>query len=106
MEFLDLAGLQLRITDFIAPVVALFIFLAAGKVVLKFVEALAAMVIFKAKGYRIHDMIEVNGEKAAITKIGLWSTHFMILNGDTQIDFLAVSNERLNFLTVKRHISL
>ena len=99
---MSLADFEFKIAHMLTPLFVLVTALIVGKLVLYFVDSLAAMMIFKVKGYRLHDNVRINGEIATITKIGLWTTNFELANGDLMIEFLAVSNTRLDFMTVRR----
>ena len=85
---MSLADFEFKIAHMLTPLFVLVTALIVGKLVLYFVDSLAAMMIFKVKGYRLHDNVRINGEIATITKIGLWTTNFELANGDLMIEFL------------------
>lgn len=98
---MNLAEFQFTLSNLITPIVVLLVTLGGGKVVLNVTAAIAAMFVFKAKGYQMHQVVKINGSVGTITKIGLLSTHFLMLNGPDSLEFLCVSNTRLDFMEVR-----
>ena len=97
-EFLDLA-----INDLIAPFFAIFFMFALGKLLLVIVDNFVALVLVFLKGYKVHMTVRINGEIATITRMGILSTHFQIINGnENRIEYISVSNVRLDNHDIRR----
>lgn len=97
----QLAGFEMSVAEFVGPIILVFFMLAFGKFFLKMVDEFVAGMIFRVRGYRIHDTVKINNASATISKIGLLSTHFQILNGDEYVEYVPVSNSRLDFADVR-----
>ena len=94
---------SLAVGDFIGPVAAIFVALAFGKLFLIITDNFVASLMMRLKGYQTHMTVRINGNIATITRIGILSTHFQIINGsDNRIEYMAVSNVRLDSHDVRR----
>lgn len=94
--------IEIAAIDLIAPVLGVFLAVAAGKLLLTAADNMVAAIVLRLKGYRVHQVVRVNGDLATITQISMWSTHFKIANGGNREEYLAVSNRRLDTLEVRR----
>ena len=98
IEFIDLA-----INDLIAPFFAIFFMFAFGKLLLIIVDNFVALTLLRLKGYKVHMTVRINGVIATITRMGILSTHFQIINGnDNRIEYISVSNTRLDYYDIRR----
>ena len=96
-------GVELAVVDFLVPLFGIFVALSAGKMVLLVVDNFVAGLLLRVRGYHTHLTVKIDGQIATITKIGWLSTHFQIINGsDERIEYLAISNTRLDFRDVRR----
>ena len=101
--FTDIKFINLAINDLIAPFFAIFLLFAFGKLLLIIVDNFVAMLMMRLLGYRVHMTIRLNGAIATITRMGILSTHFQIINGnEKRIEYVAVSNTRLPYHDVRR----
>ena len=98
----DLADLELAASHLAASAGAILGALVAGKAALKLADNIVGGFILRAKGFRVHMTVKLDGELATITKIGMLSTHFEVHNGKTNIEYSAVSNTRLDWLNIRR----
>ena len=97
-KFIDLA-----INDLIAPFFAIFFMFAIGKLLLIIVDNIVAVALVLLKGYKVHMTVRINGEIATITRMGMLSTHFQIINGnENRIEYISVSNIRLDNYDIRR----
>ena len=95
--------IDLAINDLIAPFFAIFFMVALGKLMLIFVDNFVANILLRLKGYRTHMTIRINDKIATITRMGILTTHFQIINGsDNRIEYMAVSNVRLDYYDIRR----
>ena len=101
----QLVGIELAIIDLLVPLFGIFVALSFGKMMLLVVDNFVAGMLLRIRGYHVHLTVKIDGEIATITRIGWLSTHFQIINGsDNRIEYLAVSNTRLDFRDVRRLI--
>ena len=96
--------LEMDLASLAGPFMVLVLSLMIGRVTLDLAANLAARAVFRAKGYRTHQTVLLKGKEAVITRIGVWSTHFLIQNGETRYEFHAVSNTKLDDQEI--HLSL
>ena len=101
--FTDIKFVDLAINDLIGPFFAIFFLFAFGKLLLIIVDNFVAMLLMRLLGYRVHMTIRLNGAIATITRMGILSTHFQIINGsENRIEYVAVSNTRLAYNDIRR----
>ena len=101
--FEDMKLIDLAINDLVGPFFAIFLLFALGKLLLIIVDNFVAMLLMRLLGYRVHMTVRMNGAIATITRLGVLSTHFEIINGSkNQIEYVAVSNTRLAFHDIRR----
>ena len=99
----DIKFLNLALNELIGPIVIIFFTVAIGKMFLNIAENFAAQLLFRLKGYKTHMTIRINDKLATITRIGILSTHFQVINGnDNRVEYMAVSNNRLDYHDVRR----
>lgn len=94
-------GFELQISQFLTPIFIAFVLISTGKLGLKLVDEFVSGMVFRARGYRTHDTVKINNASATISKIGFLSTHFQILNGSEYVEYIPVSNTRLDFTDVR-----
>ena len=101
--FTDIKLINLAIDDLIGPFFAIFLLFSLGKLLLIIVDNFVAMLLMRLLGYRVHMTIRLDGTIATITRFGILSTHFQIINGnENRIEYVAVSNTRLPFHDIRR----
>ena len=81
---------------FLVPFVILVITITTSKFVYELTSNLSARMIFRAKGYRIRQVVLIDGNEMVITRIGIFTTDFLLLNGEARLEFFAVSNTQLD----------
>ena len=96
-----LAELELTVWHIIEPAVAIVAMLVFGRMVLYISDAIVAGIVLRIRGYKTHQIVRVNGNLATITKIGLLSTHFEVNNGGPRQEYMAISNNRLDFTDMR-----
>ena len=77
----ELDALAIEGASSLEPVITLLIAGVLAVVVWQFVRSIAVFVRLKAGGYHEREEVYLNGASAVITKIGLLTTTFLILNG-------------------------
>ena len=97
----SLIDIELEAAHIVVPILAVLVMLVSGRFMVDLAINLTARFVFRAKGYRTHQTVLLNGEEAVITRIGVWSTHFLVHNGPWRHEFLAVSNTQLDVQEVR-----
>ena len=101
MNALD--SLALELTDLILPFVGILISVTLGILLYNLTKSIAASFGFKALGYREGEEIILNDERAIVTRIGLLSSSFLILNGnDNVVKWATFPSSRLEWQNIKR----
>ena len=66
------------------------------------VDNLVAASMLKLKGYRLYETVTIDDQLAHFTRMGAFTTHFMIHNGDNRYEYLAVSNTKLDDYEIRK----
>ena len=80
----DLDALSMTGASSLEPIITILIAGVLAVVVWQFVRSMAVFVRLKIGGYHEREEVYLNGVSAVITKIGLLTTTFLILNGGQQ----------------------
>ena len=104
----DLDALSMTGASSLEPIVTLLIAGVLAVVAWQFVRSMAVFVSLKIRGYHEREEVYLNGVSAVITKLGLLTTTFLILNGGQEsshtpiMRWMCVSNLSLDGQKLER----
>lgn len=99
----SLQEFEMGIALFLVPLFVGIFLLVFGRSILYISECIMNGFMFRLRGFKVYNQILINGKPALITRIGLMSTHMMLLTESKEhMKFITFSNDRLKIQEIIR----
>lgn len=103
MGLSELWELDYKLAAIVMPYITILVAIGLGKFMLSVVDNYIAGWRFRARGFRVGDTVEVEGDHGTIVKIGAWDSDFhLITSHSDRNEYLSVPNIRLPYIKIKR----
>ena len=94
---------ELELWHLIAPYVGIVVAIIGGQMVLRWTKNVGCGIAFRMRGFKPNHLIRVEGNLYRITRIGMTSTSFRLIDeGPEWEEHPEVLNSRLEYLAIRR----
>ena len=103
--FRQIIAAELQAWELIGPYVGIIIAFIGAQIVVRWAANVACGLAFRFRGFKPNHLVRAGGHVGRITRIGLTSTTFRIVDvadGTRWEEYLEVLNSRLEYLEIRR----